>query len=164
MTAVRVTIQPYTINAQALSGLGIFTGSGPGCDATGTGTAFASWASLGTPLGIQYVNNGTQFLMVTNGATVTAANVLVGRKGGGGFLPAYNQTATTIAIPASTTMPIPIGPLSVQDFTQTDASQYSGALSPAGVIGTAGVGMTCIDFTNTTTLAVRLYQLIPAVP
>lgn len=158
----RVTISPYTINAQALSGLGIFQGTGPGCDATATGTAFATWSSLGSPLGVQYVNNGTQFLLVTNGATATAANVLVGRKGGGGFLPAFNQAATTITIPASTTMPIPIGPFSVQDFTQADASQYSGA--PGGVIGTTGVGMTCIDFTNTTTLAVRLYQLIPAVP
>lgn len=162
MTAVRVTIQPYTINAQALSGLGIAQGSGPGCDATATGTAFASWASLGSPLGIQYVNNGSQFLLVTNGATATAANVLVGRKGGGGFLPAFNQATTTITIGASVTMPIPIGPFSVQDYTQQDSSQFSGA--PGGVIGTAGVGMTCIDFTNTTTLAVRLYQLIPAVP
>jgi hypothetical protein len=158
----RVTIQPYTVNAQALSGLSIFQGSGPGCDATATGTAFATWSSLGSPLGVQFVNNGTQFLMVTNGATATAANVLVGRKGGGGFLPAYNQTATTVTIPSSTTMPIPIGPFSVQDFTQQDATQYGTA--PGGAIGTTGVGYVCVDFTNTTTLAVRLYQLIPALP
>ena len=158
----RVTIQPYSINAQALAGLGIFQGSGPGCDATATGTAFASWSSLGSPLGIQYVNNGTQFLLVTNGATATAANVLVGRKGGGGFLPAYSQTATTITIAASVTMPIPIGPFSVQDYAQEDSAQYSGA--PGGAVGTTGVGKVCIDFTNTTTLAVRLYQLIPALP
>jgi hypothetical protein len=160
----RVTILPYSINTQALAGLGIVQGSGPGCDATATGTAFASWSSLGSPLGIQFVNNGAQFLLVTNGATPTAANVLVGRKGGGGFLPAYNQAATTVTIGASVTMPIPIGPFSVQDYTQEDASQYGGSTAPGGVIGTAGVGKVCIDFTNTTTLAVRLYQLIPAIP
>jgi hypothetical protein len=32
------------------------------------------------------------------------------------------------------------------------------------VVGTSGVGMTCVDFTSTATIAVRLYQLIPALP
>ena len=159
----RLSIAAYTINAQALGGLSVMQGSGPGVDATGTGNAFVSWASVGSPLGVQFVNNGTQFLLVTNGATPTAANVLVGRKGGGpGGLPAFNQAATTITIGASVTVPLIIGPFSVQDFTQTDSTQYGSA--PGGVIGAGGVGYTCIDFTNTTTLTVRLCQLIPAVP
>jgi hypothetical protein len=156
----RVTISP--VNLTSLSTGSFLAGSAVGCDATGTGTAFASWSSLGSPLGVQWINNGYSFLVVTNGATATAADILVGRKSGGGLLPVFN--AETVIIGASPTLPIWLGPYSVQDFTQQDASQYASALSPAGVIGTTGVGMTCVDFTNTTTLTVRLYQLIPALP
>jgi hypothetical protein len=154
----RVTLSPVVINS--LSSGSILAGSAVGCDATGTGTGFATWASLGSPGGVQYVNSGYQFLVVSNGATATAADILVGRKAGGGLEPAYS--AEQVTIPASTTLPLWLGPYSVQDFTQADSSQYSGA--PGGAIGVSGVGMTCIDFTNTTTLTVRLYQLIPALP
>jgi hypothetical protein len=155
----RITISP--VNLTSLSTGSFLAGSAVGCDATGTGTAFASWSSLGSPLGVQYINNGYQFLVVTNGATATAADILVGRKAGGGLLPVFN--AETVTIGASLTLPIWLGPYSVQDFTQQDASQYSSG-APGGVIGTTGTGMTCVDFTNTTTLTVRLYQLIPALP
>jgi hypothetical protein len=155
----RITISP--VNLTSLSTGSFLAGSAVGCDATGTGTAFASWSSLGSPLGVQWINNGYSFLVVTNGATATAADILVGRKSGGGLLPVFN--AETVIIGASPTLPIWLGPYSVQDFTQQDASQYSGT-APGGVIGTTGTGMTCVDFTNTTTLTVRLYQLIPALP
>jgi hypothetical protein len=155
----RITISP--VNLTSLSTGSFLAGSAVGCDATGTGTAFASWSSLGSPLGVQWINNGYSFLVVTNGATATAADILVGRKSGGGLLPVFN--AETVIIGASPTLPIWLGPYSVQDFTQQDASQYSGT-APGGVIGTTGTGMTCVDFSNTTTLTVRLYQLIPALP
>jgi hypothetical protein len=152
----RVTITPVTLSN--LSSGTILAGSAVGCDATGTGTGFASWASLGSPLGVQFQNNGTQFLVVTNGATVTAADILIGRKAGAGVLPAFGTE--TVAIAASPALPLWLGPWSVQDFTQQDSTQYGSA--PGGAIGASGVGMTCVDFTNTTTLTVRLYQLIPA--
>jgi len=157
----RITISP--VNLTSLSTGSILAGSAVGCDATGTGTAFASWSSLGSPLGVQWINNGYSFLVVTNGATATAADILVGRKSGGGLLPVYN--AETVTIGASPALPIWLGPYSVQDFTQADASQYSSG-APGGIISgpPSGVGMTCVDFTNTTTLTVRLYQLIPALP
>jgi len=157
--AGRITIQPVTLGN--LSTGNIMQGSAVGCDATGTGTGFASWTSLGSPLGVQYLNNGNQFLVVSNGATASAADILVGRKAGGGLLPAFN--AETVTIPASTTLPIWLGPYSVQDFTQVDATAYTGT-APGGAIGANGVGFTCIDFLNTTTLTVRLYQIIPALP
>jgi hypothetical protein len=161
----RVTISSVSLNSIALSGTALMLPAAtPGCDATGTGSAFATWTSLGitggAAGGVQFVNNGTLFLLVTNGATASTAQVLVGRKGGAGFLPAF--TTETVTIPASSAVPIPIGPLSVLDYTQTDSSQYSG--SSGGVVGTSGVGMTCVDFTSTATIAVRLYQLIPALP
>ena len=154
----RITISP--VNLTSLSTGSFLAGSAVGCDATGTGTAFASWSSLGSPLGVQWINNGYSFLVVSNGATATAANILIGRKGGAGTLAAYATESVTIA--ASTTLPVWLGPYSVQDMTQQDSSQYGSA--PGGAIGTTGVGKVCVDFTNTTTLTVRLYQLIPALP
>ena len=35
----------------------------------------------------------------------------------------------------------------------------NGGAAPGGAIGTGGIGMTCIDFLNTTNIAVRLYQM-----
>ena len=70
----RVTIVP--VNITGLSSGSILAGSAVGCDATGTGTGFVSWSSLSSPLGVQWINNGLSFLVVSNGATATAANIL----------------------------------------------------------------------------------------
>jgi hypothetical protein len=153
--AGRVTIAPVNLNASQLTpGLWLVAGTF-GYDTGSPGGTLTAWSANN---GIQFANNGMIVVGYACGATPSSADVLVGRKAGGGLLPAFGAENVTIA--ASTTGWL--GPFSVADFTQTDATQYSGA--PAGAIGTAGVGMTCIDFTSTTTLSIRLYQLIPAIP
>lgn len=152
--ASRVTIQPVNLNAAALTG-GSWVASGTAGYDTGTpGGTITPWSGVN---GVSYINNGQIFLGLANGATSTTAYVLIGRKAGAGQLPLYTVESITIAASYSGW----IGPFSVLDFTQTDSTQYSGA--PGGAVGSA-VGYTCIDFANTTTLTVRAYQLIPALP
>lgn len=131
-----------------------------GLDAAGTGgTAFA--ASWGTPLssggGVQFQNNGLTWLWYYNGSTACTASSLIGQKVQGDVFP-YTQDQATLVTSGSGWL----GPWSPQKYNQTDSSQFSGA--PGGVIGTSGVGLTCVDFSNTTSLSVRLMQLIPAIP
>jgi hypothetical protein len=69
----------------------------------------------------------------------------------------YTQYSVTIAGTSYFTIP----PLSPAQFNQQDSSQFAGGAggtAPGGAIGAGGVGFTCIDFINTTTVAVRLYQ------
>jgi hypothetical protein len=153
--AGRVTIAPVNLNSSQLTpGLWLVAGTF-GYDTGSPGGTLTAWS---TNNGIQFANNGLIIVAFACGATPSSAQVLVGRKGGAGLLPAFTAEAVTIA--ASTTGWM--GPFSVADYTQTDATQYSG--STGGVIGAAGVGLTCIDFTVTTTLSIRLYQLNPAIP
>jgi hypothetical protein len=152
----RATIQAVNLNANSLT-LGTWVVSGTaGYDTGSPGGSITAWAGV---TGVQFINNGNMVLGVANGATSTTAYILVGRKGGASTIPLYTAESVTIGASVAGGW---VGPWSVQDFTQTDATQYSGA--PGGVIGAAGVGYTCIDFLNTTTLTVRLYQLIPAIP
>jgi len=153
--AGRVTLLPVNLNASALTP-GVWLGSGtPGYDTGSPGGSITAWS---TNNGIQYINNGNIIIGYANGASSCVVDVLVGRKGGAGLLPAFSTQTFTIAATSAGWF----GPYSVLDYAQTDSSQYSGA--PAGVVGTAGVGKVCIDFATTTTLAIRLYQLIPALP
>lgn len=126
-----------------------------GYDTGSPGGTLTAWSGVN---GVQFANTGNLVLAYAVGGTLSTAEVLVGRKAGAGLLPV--NTAVSITLAATTTGWI--GPFSVQDYTQTDATQYSGAVG--GVIGTTGVGLTCIDFTSTATLSVRLYQLLPALP
>ncbi len=135
-----------------------------GCDTAGSNTAFTAWASLPAPssLGVQYVNNGSQFLWYYNGATATTAYVLIGAKSGG-LVQVYTQYTIVLGTSAYGFL----GPFSPAQFSQQDSSQFAGGAggtAPGGAVGASGVGFTCIDFLNTTTLAVRLYQMIPQVP
>jgi hypothetical protein len=133
---------------------GIFIPTGSVGYDTGSGS-FTAWSSNN---GVQFVNNGQMFLAYVNGGTVCTASILIGAKAGGA-VPLYSTYQTTLA---ATSGPGWLPPLSPAGFNQQDSSQHSGA--PAGVIGSAGVGMTCIDFSAITTLGVRLYQLIPVSP
>jgi hypothetical protein len=99
----------------------------------------ADGTTWGSNTGVQFVNNGYVHLWYYNGVTATSANLLIGKQVEGQTFPANTLPVT---IGASTTGAI--GGLSQSDFLQLDGS-----------------GMTYIDFANTTTLFVRLYQLIP---
>lgn len=161
MTASRQTMAPVSMNQFAFSGATPVGAVAPaaGCDATGTNTAFTAWTALSpaSPLGIQYVNNGSQWLWFYNGATPTTAYVLIGAKSAG-LVQIYSQETVTIAATSYGFL----GPYSPAAFNQLDTAQFGGTggggAAPGGVIGTSGQGCTCIDFLNTTTLAVRLYQ------
>lgn len=153
--AGRVTLLPVNLGASALTP-GVWVASGTaGYDTGSPGGTITAWGSTN---GIQYVNNGLIIVGYANGASSCVADILIGRKGGAGLLPAFGAQTLTIAASSVGWF----GPFSVADYTQTDSSQYSGA--PAGAVGTTGVGKVCIDFATTTTLTVRLYQLVPALP
>jgi hypothetical protein len=146
-----------------------FPTSGTGIDAAGSGTAFATtWAS-GPFNGVEFVNNGSMFLVVLNATASVHAYHLIGQKAGGQVQP---YTTYTTNVPNATGVPGWLGPWSVQQFAQSDGAQFAagsgtGGAAPGGLISASspsGVGYCCIDFDVTTTLAVRLYQLIPALP
>jgi hypothetical protein len=160
MAATRQLMTPFNMNQFPLTGALPIGAVAPaaGCDYAATNTAFTAWASLPAPssLGIQYANNGSQWLWYYNGATPTTAYVLIGAKSAG-IVQVYTQETVTIAATSYGYL----GPYSSQQFTQFDTAQFaggSGGTAPGGVIGASGQGLTCIDFLNTTTLAVRLYQ------
>ena len=162
MTVIRQTMTPVSMNQFALTGGGTqpigAVAPTAGCDAAGSNTAFTAWGSLSptSPFGIQYVNNGSQWLWYYNGATPTSAYILIGQKAGGLVEP-YTQYTVVLGATSYGFL----GPFSPAQFNQQDSSQFlsgAGGVSPGGAILAAGLGMTCIDFLNTTTLAVRLYQ------
>lgn len=152
----RVTIQPIPLNIPIGGALGAFIPAGSvGYDTGSPGGSFTAW---GGAQGIQFQNNGLVFVALVNGASASVAQLLVGQKDAGvNLLAATFQTTIAASSPPSW-----LPPLSPQTFNQPDASAFSG--QPAGAIGVSGQGLTCIDFTVTTTLGVRLYQLIPVTP
>jgi hypothetical protein len=165
MAATRQLMTPVSMNQFAFSGATAIGAVAPtaGCDYAGSNTAFTAWGSLPAPssLGIQYANNGSQWLWGYNGATPSAAYVLIGQESGGGVAQVYTQY--TITLPASGYFYL--GPYSPAQFSQPNISQFAAATTgggtsgaPGGAIGAGGQGLTCIDFLNTTTVAVRLYQ------
>jgi hypothetical protein len=170
MAATRQVMTPVSMNQFASTGTTAIGAVAPtaGCDYAGTNSAFTAWGSLPAPssLGIQYLNNGTQWLWGYNGATASTAYILIGQETGG---VAQLYTQETVVLPVSGYFYL--GPFSPAVYNQPNASQFAAATSgggtsgaPGGAVGTGGVGFTCIDFLNTTTVAVRLYQLTPQVP
>ena len=166
MAATRQTMTPVSMNQFSTTGSTAIGAVAPtaGCDYAGTNTTFTAWGSLPAPssLGIQYLNNGTQWLWGYNGATGSTAYVLIGAKAGG-IVQVYTQYSITLP----TSGYFYLGPFSPAQFNQQDSAQFGaapGGVAPGGTITAAGVGFTCIDFLNTTTVAVRLYQLTPQVP
>lgn len=154
MTA-RTTIVPVNLNSSALAGGSFPSAPSTGLDAAGTGgTSFAT-AWPGTATGVQFQNNGLLWLWYYNGATACTAYALIGQKAAGAT-PVYTTWSAVLA----TTGYGWLGPWNPAQFNQEDATVHSGA--PGGAIGASAVGLCCIDFSATTTLAVRLYQTIPA--
>lgn len=159
--AGRVTLQPVPLNSSALSGGAWPAAASVGYDTGSPGGSFTAW---GTNNGIQFVNNGQIIVAWVNGATAASAQILIGREVAG-QLPAY----TTLQATLTTSGMGWLGPFSPYAYNQVDSGAYSGAGAPGGAalggaVGASAVGMTCIDFTAVTTVAVRLYQLIPAIP
>jgi hypothetical protein len=162
MALIRQTMTPVSMNQFAFSGATPIGAVAPaaGCDYAGTNTAFTAWGSLPnvSSAGIQYANNGSQWLWGYCGATTTTAYVLIGQESAGGIAQLYTQYSVVIAA----TSYFFLGPFSPAQFNQPNIAQFaagtSGGTSPGGAILAAGQGLTCIDFLNTTTLAVRLYQ------
>lgn len=158
----RQLVQPVLLNAVGLTSVGSFpTAPSAGIDAAGTGgSSFATpWTGL---QGIEFVNNGMCIVWFYCGATPAGVvNILQGEKVAGQLPPAATFGGT---IPATTYGWIP--PLSPSAFNQQDQNAFSGSSAPGGVslgggVGSGGQGLTCIDFTTTTTLSVRVYQLNP---
>jgi hypothetical protein len=158
----RQLVQPVSITAASFALGGSFPATpAAGIDAAGTGGA--SFATAWTGLqGIMFQNNGLMFVWFYCGATLAGVvNILQGRKVEG-QLPPSTTFGPTIAATSYGWLPN----LSPADFNQQDATAFGGGSSPGGTslggaVGTAGVGLTCIDFTTTTTLAVRVYQVVP---
>jgi hypothetical protein len=157
--AARQTIQPVSLNALALSGGTFPSAPSAGIDAAGTGgSSFATaWAGIN---GVQFTNNGHIWLWYYNGADACTAYALVGQKAAGQVLPyaTYSYTLNTSGYGW-------LGPWDAAQFNQEDSTQFaggSGGSSPGGVIGTAAIGMMCVDFSVTTTLAIRAYQMLDA--
>lgn len=124
--------------------------------AAGGSTNFAAgWGAAGT--GVQFTNNGSVWLWYYNGAQACTAYALIGSKLGGEVF-AYTQDSATLVTSGSGWL----GPWSPQKYNQTDSSQFTSA--PGGVIGSAAVGLTCIDFSDTDSLVVRLVQTAPVLP
>lgn len=155
----RCTIQPVTLNAGALAGGTFPVAPGAGIDAAGTGgTSFTTTWATGPYQGVQFANNGLIMLWYYNNTTSCVVSILIGAKSAG-VVPLFSTYQVTLPGSAQYGW---LGPFSVQGFTQTDSSVHSGA--PGGAIGANGVGMTCVDFATTTNLALRAYQLVPAIP
>jgi hypothetical protein len=173
MSVSRQLMTPVSMNQFAFTGGGTVpigaVAPAAGCDAAGSNTSFTAWGSLAptSPFGIQYANNGSQWLWFYNGATATSAYILIGQESGGGVAQLYTQYTIVLG----TTSYGFLGPFSPAQFNQPNISQFAAATSgggvsgaPGGAILAAGQGLTCIDFLNTTTLAVRLYQTGTVVP
>lgn len=152
----RITIQPVPLNIAIGGSPGVFVPTASvGYDTGSPGGVFTAWGAVN---GVQFVNNGLMFLAYVNGATASTASILIGDKAGGA-VPLFSTYQTVLGVSGAPSW-LPV--LSPAAFNQQDSTVHAGA--PAGVIGAAAVGMTCIDFSATTTLGVRLYQLTPVSP
>jgi hypothetical protein len=155
----RVTLQPIPLNLNP-SGPGLFiVATTPGYD-LGSPSAITAW---GTALGVQVPNNGQVILGFACGATPAGAfQVLVGDLiGNTGQVAAGTAIAGTIA--ANTVGWL--GPWSPLTYNQQAPAQvtYAGAINTQALT-TAAQGCVVVDFTTTTTLALRAYSLIPVQP
>jgi hypothetical protein len=154
----RVTLQPIPLNLNPLTGLWVVATT-PGYD-LGSPSAITAWS---TTLGVQIPNNGQVILGYACGATPAGAwQALVGDLvgGTGSVLPATSITGTIGANTAGW-----LGPWSPATYNQQAPLQvtYAGAINTQALTA-AAQGCVVVDFTTTTTLAVRAYSLIPIQP
>jgi|SRR6185312_2613191 len=154
----RVTLQPIPFNLAPLTGLYI-TATSPGYD-LGSPSAITAWSGQ---LGVMIPNNGQVILGYACGATLAGAyQVLIGDLIGntGQVAPATTEAGT---IAANTVGWLgPWSPLTYNQQAPTNVT-YSGAINTQALTA-AAQGCVVIDFTTTTTLALRAYQLIPVSP
>lgn len=154
-TGPRLTIAPASFNAGA-QGSTFPPYTAAGVDVAGTGgTAFAT--AWGSNLGLMIPNNGLVWLYYACGGTAGGVvQVLVGDLSGntGQVLPATTETYT---IAASTSGWLgPWAPATYNQQAPTNVT-YAGAINTTALVA-AAQGCVVVDFTTTTTLAVRAYQ------
>jgi hypothetical protein len=155
----RVTLQPIPFNLNPL-GPGLFiTSTTPGYD-LGSPSAITAWSGQ---LGVMIPNNGQVILGFACGATLAGAfQVLVGDLIGntGQVAPATAEAGTIAANTAGW-----LGPWSPATYNQQAPTNvtYAGAINTQALTA-AAQGCVVVDFTTTTTLALRAYQLIPVTP
>jgi hypothetical protein len=149
----RQLVAPASFSAGAISGGTFPLAPAAGIDAAGSGTAFAqAWAGL---QGVMFPNNGAVWIWYYNGTGAVTAYALIGDKAAGQNLP-HTTDAGVLNVSGYGWL----GPWKPGDFNQQDSSAFAAA--PGGAIGTAGVGLMCVDFSATANLAVRVFQFVPA--
>lgn len=155
----RVTILPIPMNNTPLTGT-FPTAPAAGYDTGSPGGSFTAW---GTTLGVMIPTpsiNSTVWLWYFCGATLAGnTQVLVGDLvGNTGQVLAATTEQQSIA--ANTTGWL--GPFSPSTYNQQAPTlvTYSGAINTQALTA-AAQGCVVVDFTTTTTLSVRAYQVIP---
>jgi hypothetical protein len=158
-TGPRVTILPIPFNNTPLTGVfGAY--SSAGYDTGSPGGSFTAWS---TTLGVMIpnpVNGGNVILVWWSGATPPGVTqVLVGDLIGntGQVAPATTEQQTLGATSSGW-----LGPWSAATYNQQAPTlvTYSGAINTTALVA-AAQGCVVVDFTTTTTLAVRAYSLNP---
>ena len=156
-TGPRVTLQPIPLNLGA--GGSTWVSAAPAGYDLGSPSAITPWA---TALGVMIPNPtpGSVFLEFACGATAAGVcQVLIGDLVGntGQVLPATVQQYTIAAGSNGW-----LGPWSAQTFNQQAPTlvTYAGAINTQALTALAQ-GCIVVDFTTTTTLAVRARSLIP---
>jgi hypothetical protein len=158
-TGPRVTLQPIPLNLGA-AGATFIVATTPGYD-LGSPSAITAWS---TALGVMIPNpSGNVILGYSCGGTAGGVcQVLIGDVVGatGQVLPATTQQYT---IAANTTGWL--GPWSPATWNQQAPTNvtYAGAINTTALLA-AAQGCVVVDFTTTTTLAVRAYSLNPIQP
>lgn len=152
-TGPRVLLAPIPFVLNPNTGLWIVATT-PGYD-LGSPSAITAW---GTTLGVMIPNNGQVILGYACGATPAGAwQVLVGDPVGntGAVVP-----ATTVAGTIAANTQGWLGPWNVPTYNQTSPLQvtYAGAINTQALVAQAQ-NCVVVDFTTTTTLAVRAYAL-----
>jgi hypothetical protein len=150
-----VTLQPLPFNLGAAGALFI-TSTTPGYD-LGSPSAITAWSGQG---GVMIPNNGSVILGFACGATAAGVTqVLVGDLVGatGQVLPATTYQYTI----GSNTVGW-LGPWSQGTFNQQAPTlvTYTGLINTTALLA-AAQGCVVVDFTTTTSLAVRAYSMIP---
>lgn len=158
-TGARVTLQPIPLNLNP-NGPGLWITSGSAGYDLGSPSAITAWSGQ---LGVMIPNNGQVILGFACGATLAGAyQVLVGQNVGntGQVLPATVEAGTIAASTAGW-----LGPWSPATYNQSNPAgvTYSGAINTQALTA-AAQGCVVVDFTTTTTLALRAYSLIPVTP
>jgi hypothetical protein len=160
-TGPRVTINPIPFNLSQLTGV-IGAYSSAGYDTGSPGGSFTAWS---TTLGVMIPNPtpGQIILVWWSGATLPGVTqVLVGDLVGNTnqVLPATTEQQSLAASSSGW-----LGPWSPATYNQQAPTvvTYSGAINTTALVSQAQ-GCVVVDFTTTTTLAVRAYSLIPVSP